>query len=259
MSQIQNHNPCEICSIVYDMPLSKAKYRTKGKIANGRYICIPCSKELNKKNLVKVGTIALSNISPSDRKINASVGGKKSAENYDPSTNKGRFSSERWDMKTEEEKIFHVTRANAALRDKIANDDIFREEYNRKTFGRLKIGYVSAGQKSLFNELSGLGFEMEYLIGSCTVDMCQPDLKIVVEYNGDFWHCNPRTWKENDYNKCLKMTAKEKWDIDRRRYCVMRKYGYTVIVVWESGWKSDKQKYIERIHNEISEKVKNTQ
>lgn len=50
--------------------------------------------------------------------------------------------------------------------------------------------------------------------------------KRVVEFNGDYWHCNPKhevfgdpTW----YNKSIKMTSQERWE-----------HGFHVIVIWES-------------------------
>jgi G:T-mismatch repair DNA endonuclease (very short patch repair protein) len=82
----------------------------------------------------------------------------------------------------------------------------------------------------------------------------------VVEYNGDYWHCNPRIWKADDFNKSIKMFAKDKWEKDYVRYVTLRKMGYTVIVIWESGWIKNPEKYINRIkevyYDKISEKDK---
>ena len=33
----------------------------------------------------------------------------------------------------------------------------------------------------------------------------------IVEINGDFWHCNPKIYDKNYYNKMINMTAEDKW------------------------------------------------
>jgi|2_EtaG_2_1085320.scaffolds.fasta_scaffold267593_2 hypothetical protein len=54
------------------------------------------------------------------------------------------------------------------------------------------------------------------------------------------WHCNPETWKADDYNRAIKMTASQKWKYDKKRYKIFRSCGYQVFVVWESDWMRDK-------------------
>lgn len=81
------------------------------------------------------------------------------------------------------------------------------------------------------------------------VDECNPELKIVVEYNGDFWHCNPRFWLPDQYNSGIRMTAKEKWRKDRARWFKLKNLGYEIIIIWESDWIENAKKYIDRIEN----------
>lgn len=57
------------------------------------------------------------------------------------------------------------------------------------------------------------------------------------------------------------MTAGEKWQKDIARHKMLEKLGYRTIVIWESSWIEDAQKYIDRIkdiHNEISEQKRNS-
>jgi very-short-patch-repair endonuclease len=52
------------------------------------------------------------------------------------------------------------------------------------------------------------------------------------------------------------MTAAEKWKRDRDRNHSLRKLGYTVLVIWETDWKTDKVDVLSKIlevYNEISE------
>jgi len=49
------------------------------------------------------------------------------------------------------------------------------------------------------------------------------------------------------YNyKSLKMTAKEKWDYDKKKIEYAKELGYEVMIVWESEWEEDKDLVIEK-------------
>ena len=145
-----------------------------------------------------------------------------------------------------------MKRANDALREKL-KDPVFAEKHWAKIFAQTKIGYQSRGHKSLHGFLEKYGFESHVQIGSMPVDECHNGLKIVVEYNGDMWHCNPKKWRKDDYNSAIKMTAGKKWESDIARHEFLRSLGYYTLVVWESDWLDDQKKcleIIERIYHE---------
>ena len=83
----------------------------------------------------------------------------------------------------------------------------------------------------------------------------------LVEFNGDLYHCNPRKWKADDYNKTIRMFAKDKWEKDRYRTFKLEKLGYQVIVVWEEDWNNTqsevKLKLFKIIQDEISKQKEN--
>lgn len=60
--------------------------------------------------------------------------------------------------------------------------------------------------------------------------------KIIIEYNGDYWHCNPKKYKPNYYHKRIKKTAQEIWLKDQQKSNFFKLLGYDVIVIWESDW-----------------------
>ena len=64
--------------------------------------------------------------------------------------------------------------------------------------------------------------------------------KKIIEFNGDFSHCNPSKWKAEQINPTLKKTAKEIWDKDQRKIDVAKKNGYDVLIVWENEYALDK-------------------
>ena len=57
------------------------------------------------------------------------------------------------------------------------------------------------------------------------------------------------------------MTAGEKWNKDIALKHMLHKFGYTLIVIWESGWTENAKKYLDRIeelYNEAERKKRNT-
>lgn len=252
---------CDICGVIFEQATVVTRQRTTRKLANGRFLCKACTKCENNNNRAAHGIIALSKISTTQRKINASKAGKASALTYDSNINKSRFSTERWNEKTPEQKILHIKRASDALALKLT-DPIFAAQYYAKIFKQTKIGYISKGHNALHECIRNLGFESHVQIGSMQVDECNLDIKLVIEYNGDYWHCNPTKFKATDYNKAIKMTAGEKWNRDIARYSMLKKLGYVVVVVWESDWILHHDQCltkIKKVYNEIIEKNNNTQ
>jgi len=78
-----------------------------------------------------------------------------------------------------------------------------------------------------------------------SVDMFIPSTKTIIETNGDYWHMNPQTYAETDYNKSVHKTAKEIWDKDEKRNQVLLDAGYKIITIWES--EIDKGEYFNKI------------
>jgi hypothetical protein len=60
--------------------------------------------------------------------------------------------------------------------------------------------------------------------------------KKIIEFNGDYWHCNPSFYQSTFFNKSLKKFATEKWDYDRRKIELIEEAGYQTLVVWESEY-----------------------
>lgn len=60
----------------------------------------------------------------------------------------------------------------------------------------------------------------------------------IIEYFGDYWHCNPEKYDEKYYHKILKMSAKDVWEKDKKRIEILRQNGYDVNIIWENDWKN---------------------
>lgn len=82
-----------------------------------------------------------------------------------------------------------------------------------------------------------------------TYDFILKQNKKVIEFNGDYWHCNPKKYKFDFFNKRKQMTAQEIWDRDKLRIDSIKSEGYEVLVIWESDYNKNKEKIIEKCLN----------
>jgi hypothetical protein len=70
--------------------------------------------------------------------------------------------------------------------------------------------------------------------------------KKVIEFNGDYWHCNPLIYKEDFFNKSKQMFAKDIWKYDKIKNDSILNLGFDVLVIWEKDYKTNKQLVIQQ-------------
>lgn len=80
-------------------------------------------------------------------------------------------------------------------------------------------------------------------------DILLPDINLVIEYNGDYWHANPSKYNSTDLIK--NKTAKEIWEQDKNKKGIYENLGYTVYYVWSSDFIKDSNNVINRLINFI--------
>lgn len=107
-------------------------------------------------------------------------------------------------------------------------------EFMAKTNERLLTERTSDLEKGFAETLKSLGYEQNQTIGKWTVDFLNKESKTIIEINGDYWHCNPKLYAEDFFNRSLNMTAQEKWLSDKARRNSLELLGHKVFVVWES-------------------------
>lgn len=83
-------------------------------------------------------------------------------------------------------------------------------------------------------------------------DFFIPELKLVIEFNGDYWHCNPNRYEPDYYHPHKKMTAEQIWMYDKIKQDVIEKeFGYNIITIWEKDVKKNENEIIKMIISEI--------
>lgn len=71
--------------------------------------------------------------------------------------------------------------------------------------------------------------------------------KKCIEFNGDYWHCNPRLFEADYISPSIKKTAKEIWEYDKVKIQSIEKDGFEVLTVWELDYTEDKDKVVKQI------------
>lgn len=222
---------CDSCFKIFE---EKNKDTLQRESKWGKQLCGSCGQKENSNSFAKIGAKTLKSFSPEQKSKYSSEAGKISHQKSP--NNNGKFSSDRWMSMNVEEQKKQVKKANKALHNKLNGDENLKREHYLKVFKSSRIGFTSKGHNELHEFLKQFGFEQHIQISSMEVDECNEELQLVVEFNGDMYHCNPRIWKPDEYNKVIKMTASEKWEKDRNRYYKLKKFGYSTFVVWEDDW-----------------------
>jgi hypothetical protein len=66
-------------------------------------------------------------------------------------------------------------------------------------------------------------------------DYYHPKHNFLIEFNGDFWHCNPSKFSADYFHPTIRKTAKEIWEKDARKKNLAQEAGFELCVLWESG------------------------
>lgn len=96
---------------------------------------------------------------------------------------------------------------------------------------------ISKPQRKLFEEVkkqhSDAILESWLSDVQMSVDIYIPSEKRVIEFYGDYWHCNPKKYSPNYYNTQVRLKAKDIWKRDEQRKRILETNGYKVEIIWE--------------------------
>ncbi len=138
-------------------------------------------------------------------------------------------------------------------------DSLTPEEKNiqirKSLFKNANTGRSGAGDRFVDRLVQeGFDLKVEQDIQGFIVDALIKTDNLIIEFYGDIFHCNPSKFQDPEfYCSWLNRTVAQQWARDRKRLGVFYRFGYRVVVVWESNWNSNKEHEIERIHNALRE------
>jgi hypothetical protein len=167
-------------------------------------------------------------------------------------------SAETWKQKSDESIKEHAEKIRSSW--KVKPDDIKRGEIARREQAKLD-KYGIPGWKIAFNGSKGRRSKLsdtfcnfiqakikepliygtkELNLQNNFFDLTSTSRKKIIEFNGDYWHANPKKYHSNE-TITLKggRTAKEIWEADAKKIALAEANGYQVKVVWESDYKKN--------------------
>lgn len=129
-----------------------------------------------------------------------------------------------------------------------------------------KIGLSFFDKLSL--EISKLEYDLTYYYGESefrkyshisnalySLDFYIPEIKLDIEFNGNYWHANPEMYDKDWFHPVKKMYAKDIWEYDKlRNESLKKEFNIVIFDVWEKSIVTDGKETI--IIEEIIELIK---
>lgn len=104
---------------------------------------------------------------------------------------------------------------------------------------------ISSGQSELADWLHSEGHifmkATRKIIRPYELDFFFPKYNIAIEYNGDYWHMNPKYYTKNDIQKVTERTAEQVWIKDAQKQKLCQDKNILLFTVWETEWHENKQ------------------
>lgn len=115
------------------------------------------------------------------------------------------------------------------------SQDLCRELHSK--LGNLNVFYYTHNKEYPFEVDDSLFF----------VDFYVLEKNCIIEFLGDYWHCNPTKYEKEFFLERRNMTASEIWEYDKNRNSsIERKYGARILNVWESEYNNNKEETIKK-------------
>jgi hypothetical protein len=105
-----------------------------------------------------------------------------------------------------------------------------------KGYGCPKCGNKYGGVENIWLNEMNVNIR-QYRIGKYVVDGFDPTSNTIYEFNGDFWHGNPKVYKSSDINPKSKISFGELYNKTLQREEYLKSKGYTIVSIWESDFK----------------------
>jgi len=68
----------------------------------------------------------------------------------------------------------------------------------------------------------------------------------IIEFNGDFWHSNPKIFKADDIHRIKKIKCSDIWKSDNRKIESAKEHNYEVLIIWESEYINNETEIINK-------------
>lgn len=153
----------------------------------------------------------------------------------------------------------HREKVSEALKKKYASGELdyqkkIQSETTKKNhaLGKILINNISKPEIELRNILESHNYKVQsqFRINSYTYDLLVNN-KTIIEYNGDYFHCNPKKYDSSYYNQVKKQTASQIWNHDALKASTAIENGFKVITVWEYDFINNKKETINNLLHQL--------
>lgn len=136
-----------------------------------------------------------------------------------------------WSVPTEEENINRVRKQTTSIKSYWSK---LTDEQKNKLFNYNGTSKLETVISESLNNLS-IGYTTQYPLGGKLFDFKISNTNILIEVNGDYWHCNPTIYQINENIKLPGGYKKvsDIWKKDEIKRKIAEKKGYKVVYIWE--------------------------
>lgn len=109
----------------------------------------------------------------------------------------------------------------------------------QRQYSKLEMDMAEQIKKKYPDALYGVN---KFKSGLYTLDCYIPSRNLGIEFNGDYFHANPKFYSAND--KIKNKTASHVWNKDRKKMNYFKSIGIKIIVIWEHDWLNNRKNVI---------------
>lgn len=190
--------------------------------------------------------------------------GKKHSEESKKQTSKSR-TGKACGINNSMANPIHRKSVSMALKEKYKSGALdFQKQIQREHIirnieaGKMRTAPVSAAEKEIKTKLEAQGLTVisQFRIGTLKYDLMIKEKNVLIEYQGDYWHCNPEKYTADYLHTKKQITAEQIWNQDKLKKEIAEKSGYKLFIIWESDYMFQKEKTIKHIINQINDEQK---
>jgi len=225
---------CKYCNDVFESKNSNAKFCSNSCSANYQWNNTKTRNKIISKQRQKKLT------KEHKEKISTALSGRKLSNEHRKNISKSHFGNMDYTRTVE-----YRTKMSDIMKRKWKDVD-----YRKMIIPNMKKSHKSycrsEAENEIFDYLIKRGYScVRSKVGKYFPDIIIPDKKIIIEYFGDFWHRNPILYSENYV--AHNTTSTDVWKYDKEKIKFLESFGYTVHVIWESEYKGNKNKVLNKI------------
>jgi hypothetical protein len=120
--------------------------------------------------------------------------------------------------------------------------------------GKYPLKVKSKGHAEIETIVINLGYRVvsEYRLGRYSYDIYIPEINVILEFHGTYWHLDPGIYEADFYDKSKNRTATEQWERDDIKKSHAISNGYKFFTIWQREWEClNEEQKISKIKNII--------